>query len=238
MLDALLFFLVALLYSSVGHAGASGYLALMALLGTSAVVMRPTALVLNLFVAAIGTVAFVRAGHFRWSLTWPFLVTAVPMAYLGGRLALPVESYRTVVGVVLLLSAARLLVELRATDRALRAPPIGAAAAVGAGLGFLAGITGVGGGIFLSPLLLLAGWADLRTTAATSVVFILANSAAGLLGQWHAVGNLPAEALPWGAAVVCGGLVGSWLGARRLPAPAIRATLAAVLVTAGIKLIA
>lgn len=236
MLSSALFFLAALLYSSVGHAGASGYLAVMAFLGTAPGVMRPTALILNLLVATIGTRAFLRAGHFRWSLAWPFVVTAVPMAYLGGRLSLPVDTYRTVVGVVLLLSAVRLMWQVKAPDTATREPPRLVALLVGASLGFLAGLTGVGGGIFLSPLLLLAGWATLRTTAATSVVFILANSAAGLLGQLHTIEAVPKQVLPWGVAVIAGGLLGSWLGARRLPSPAIRVVLAVVLLVAGGKL--
>lgn len=233
----LLFFAAALLYSSVGHAGASGYLAVMAFLGLAPASMRPTALVLNLLVATLGARAFIAAGHFRWSLTWPFLVTSVPMAYLGGRLSLPVEAYRTLVGVVLLLSAVRLVVQLRTLDVAGRTPPRWLAWLVGVVLGFLAGLTGVGGGIFLSPLLLLAGWASLRTTAATSVVFILANSAAGLLGQWDALHHIPPETWQWAIAVVLGGLLGSWLGARRLPSPAIRVLLAVVLVVAGVKLL-
>lgn len=236
-MEALLFFLTALLYSSVGHAGASGYLALMAFLGLAPATMRPTALVLNLLVAALGTRAFIAAGHFRWSLTWPFLLTSVPMAYLGGRLSLSPETYRAVVGVVLLLSAVRLMIQLRASDASGKEPARGIAMLAGAGLGFLAGLTGVGGGIFLSPLLLLAGWANLRTTAATSVVFILANSAAGLLGQWSALDQLPPEMWQWALAVIAGGALGSWLGARRLPSPAIRALLAAVLIVAGVKLI-
>lgn len=232
-----LFFVVALLYSSVGHAGASGYLAVMALIGVLPAEMRPAALILNLLVATIGARNFIGAGHFRWSLAWPFLITSVPMAYLGGRLALPVDVYRTVVGVVLLLSALRFVITLRAADAEGRVPPRPIAMAAGAALGLLAGLTGVGGGIFLSPLLLLAGWANLRTTAATSVVFILANSAAGLLGQFATITALP-SGLPWWAlAVVLGGALGSWLGARRLPGPAIRGTLAVVLIIAGIKLL-
>lgn len=232
-----LFFVVALLYSSVGHAGASGYLAVMALIGVLPAEMRPAALILNLLVATIGARNFIGAGHFRWSLAWPFLITSVPMAYLGGRLALPVDVYRTVVGVVLLLSALRFVITLRAADAPGRVPPRPVAMAAGAALGLLAGLTGVGGGIFLSPLLLLAGWANLRTTAATSVVFILANSAAGLLGQFGNITALP-SGLPWWAlAVVSGGALGSWLGARRLPGPAIRGTLAVVLIIAGIKLL-
>ena len=183
MIGAALIFIAALLYSAVGHAGASGYLAVMAFLGTPPAAMRPTALLLNLLVATIGTVQFARAGFFRWSLFWPFALGSIPAAYLGGRLSLPGTAYRVVVGVVLVLSAARFVITLRAPDRVKRQVPVPAALVIGAVLGLLAGLTGVGGGIFLSPVLLLAGWADLRTTAATSVTFILANSAAGLVGQ-------------------------------------------------------
>ncbi len=236
-MSAVLFFVVALLYSSVGHAGASGYLAVMALVSVAPHEMRPAALILNLLVASLAARSFIGAGHFRWSLTWPFLVTSVPLAYLGGTLALPVEVYRSVVGVVLLLSALRLLIRFRSDDRAGTPPRLSVAMVVGAVLGLLAGLTGVGGGIFLSPVLLLSGWADLRTTAATSAVFILANSASGLLGQLPGITTLP-ESLPlWAVAVVAGGGLGSWLGARRLPSPAIKATLGVVLVIAAIKLI-
>jgi uncharacterized membrane protein YfcA len=233
----LLIFLAALLYSSVGHAGASGYLAVMALLGTAPAEMRPAALVLNLVVATIGSRAFIRAGHFQWSLLWPFVVTSVPMAYLGGRLTLPVATYRVVVGGVLLLSALRFVITLRAPDEVRGDPPRLAALAAGAALGLLAGLTGVGGGIFLSPLLLLLGWATLRTTAATSAVFILANSTAGLLGQLGTITAFPDGILAWMGAAVLGGSLGSWLGARRLPGPAIRALLALVLLLAGVKLV-
>jgi uncharacterized membrane protein YfcA len=233
-----LFFLAALLYSSVGHAGASGYLAVMALIGTVPAEMRPAALSLNLVVASIGTTNFVRAGHFRWSLAWPFLITSVPMAWLGGRLALPVDLYRSIVGVVLLLSAVRFLVTLREPDRAAARPPKRVVAVViGALLGLLAGLTGVGGGIFLSPVILFMGWANLRTTAATAVVFILANSAAGLLGQLATLETLPPDLGWWLLAVVAGGTLGSWLGARRLPSPTLRMLLAAVLLVAGVKLL-
>ncbi len=230
-------FVAALLYSSVGHAGASGYLAVMALIGVVPAEMRPAALMMNLVVASLGTTNFVRAGHFRWRLFWPFALASVPMAYLGGRLALPVAAYRIVVGVVLVLSAIRFMVTLRAPDAAGGAPPRGIALLAGAVLGFLAGLTGVGGGIFLSPLLLLLGWANLRTTAATSVVFILVNSAAGLAGQAATIGSLPGELPWWIVAVIVGGAAGSWLGARRLPSPMLRAVLAVVLLAAGAKLV-
>jgi uncharacterized membrane protein YfcA len=237
MLGASLIFLAALLYSAVGHAGASGYLAAMAFLGTPPAVMRPTALLLNLLVATIGTVQFARAGHFRWPLFWPFAVSSIPAAYLGGRLSLPGTTYRVVVGVVLLLSAVRFFITLRAPDQSKGAPPLGVALVIGAALGLLAGLTGVGGGIFLSPLLLFAGWASLRTTAATSVTFILVNSAAGLLGQHATLSAIRDVAPAWAAAAVLGGLLGSWFGSRRLPNTGLRAVLGVVLLAAGVKLI-
>ena len=200
MIGAALIFIAALLYSAVGHAGASGYLAVMAFLGTPPATMRPTALLLNLLVATIGTVQFARAGFFRWSLFWPFALSSIPAAYLGGRLSLPGTAYRVVVGVVLALSAARFVITLRTPDRVTRHVSVPAALVIGAALGLLAGLTGVGGGIFLSPVLLLAGWADLRTTAATSVTFILANSAAGLLGQHTQLATIEAVAPAWAAA--------------------------------------
>lgn len=237
VIGASLIFVAALLYSAVGHAGASGYLAVMAFLGTAPTVMRPTALLLNLLVATIGTVQFARAGFFRWSLFWPFALGSIPAAYLGGRLSLPDTTYRIVVGVVLVLSAARFIVTLHAPDHVKRTVPVALALLIGTALGLLAGLTGVGGGIFLSPVLLLSGWANLRTTAATSVAFILANSAAGLLGQHAALAAIRDIAPAWAAAAVAGGMLGSWLGSRRLPNTGLRAALAVVLLVAGVKLI-
>ncbi|MES2304532.1 MAG: sulfite exporter TauE/SafE family protein [Gemmatimonadota bacterium] len=236
-IGAALIFIAALLYSAVGHAGASGYLAVMAFLGTAPSSMRPAALVLNLLVAAIGTVQFARAGYFRWSLFWPFALGSVPAAYLGGRLALPGNWYRVIVGVVLLLSALRFVITLRADDTVRREAPRPLAFVAGCFLGLLSGLTGVGGGIFLSPLLLMAGWADLRTTAATSAAFILVNSAAGLLGQGAHLDALPTPIVLWAIAAVLGGIIGSQLGSRRLGGAALRGTLATVLVVAGVKLI-
>ena len=237
MIAALLLALAALAYSAVGHAGASGYLAVMALLGTPAATMRPTALLLNLVVATIGTVQFTRAGYFRWSLFWPFAITSIPAAWLGGRLTLPESVYGLIVGGVLLLSALRLVLTRAASTQAITPPRTWVAMLAGAGLGLLSGLTWVGGGIFLSPLLLLCGWADLRTTAATSVAFIFVNSAAGLLGRMP-LGDVFPPALPlWILAVVVGGGVGATLGSRKLPVPILRMVLALVLVVAGGKML-
>lgn len=237
MTAVVLLALAALAYSAVGHAGASGYLAVMALLGTAPATMRPTALLLNLVVATIGTIQFARAGHFRWSLFWPFALTSVPAAFLGGRLVLPESAYGVLVGGVLLFSALRLVLARTPTAQTSRPPALGVALVAGAALGFLSGLTGVGGGIFLSPLLLLAGWADLRTTAATSVTFILVNSVAGLLGQLPIGDVWPPDLGYWVGAVVLGGGVGATLGSRRLPLAVLRWALAAVLLFAGGKML-
>lgn len=239
-LTAAALFAVAVLYSAVGHAGASGYLAVLAFAGLPPEAMKPTALVLNLVVATVGTIQFARAGHFAWRTFWPFALGSIPAAYLGGMLKLPVTSYRAVVGVVLLLSAIRLLWTARSPNDAradLGSPPLWGALPIGAGLGFLSGLTGVGGGIFLSPALLLLGWAGAKRTAAVSVAFILVNSAAGLLGHLASVERIPAEVTLWAPIVLVGGLLGSSLGSRVLPGPTIRRGLAVVLVLAGVKLL-
>jgi uncharacterized membrane protein YfcA len=229
------FLVAAVLYSSVGHAGASGYLGVMAFLNVPAATMRPTALVLNLIVASIATIRFARAGFFSWPLFWPFAVGSIPFAYLGGAVTLPGHWYRTLVGVVLWAAAVRLWLNLRLRQR--HAPPRIAAVLCGAGIGLLAGLTGTGGGIFLSPLLLFMGWAETKETGGVSAAFILANSAAGLAGNPASLNHLPEELPLWAGAVVIGGLIGSELGSRRIDTPTFRRLLGAVLLVAGTKLV-
>ncbi|MEX0625865.1 MAG: sulfite exporter TauE/SafE family protein [Chloroflexota bacterium] len=235
---AVLFLVAALLYGSVGHAGASAYLASMALVGVAPEVMKPTALVLNILVASIVTLRFARAGYVRPLALIPFVAGSIPAAFIGGGLTLPTTIYRPLVGAVLLVAAARFgwTASHAGADFPPRAPWPGAVA-TGSGIGLLAGLTGTGGGIFLTPLLLAAGWAGTRFAAGTSAAFILANSISGLAGNLASVGSLP-PALPlWLGAVAIGGAVGSQLGSRRMPAPWIRRALAAVLLVAGLKLI-
>ena len=220
----------------MGHAGASGYLAAMALFGVAPDVMKPTALTLNLLVASIASFKFYRAGHFSWPTFWPFAVTSVPLAFVGGSIALPVTVYRPLLGAVLLYSAARFTFGFRGADQP-RPIPLWPALLLGALIGLLSGLTGVGGGIFLSPVLLLLRWAPIRTTAAVSATFILANSAAGLAGHLSSVGHLHPMVPVWAAVAGVGGWIGSELGSRRLPPAALRVLLAAVLVIAGVKLI-
>ncbi len=235
---AVLIFAAATLYSCVGHAGASAYLAVMALAGVDPQIMKPTALSLNVLVALIASVRFHRAGCFSWPLFWPFAVGSVPAAMVGGFVTLPSGLYRRVVGIVLLYAAYRLFWGRFPTGAAtMRTPPRTLALAMGAGIGLLSGLTGVGGGIFLSPVLLLAGWADPRTTAGVSAVFILVNSLAGLVGNLAVIPRLPASIAPWAVAAVAGGVLGSQIGSRWLGAQRLRRVLALVLVVASYKLI-
>lgn len=238
LLPSLLIFAAALLYSSVGHGGASAYLAVMALYGTAPEAMKPAALSLNVLVASIGTVRFYRAGCLRWGVFLPLAAGSIPFAFLGGLVALPGTVYRSIVGAVLLFAAARLLWTARgpAAEVAGRIPK-GPAVLCGAGIGFLSGATGVGGGIFLSPLLLFLGWADMRTTAGVSAAFILVNSIAGLSGHMMSVGDLPGGLAWWALAAVSGGWIGSHFGSRRLRETTLRRLLGAVLLVAGAKLI-
>jgi len=241
LLLGVLFFAAAILYSSVGHGGGSGYLAAMALLGVPPAMMRPTALMMNIGVASISLYKFSRVAGFRWRLFLPFAVTSVPMAYVGGRIQLPVSWFGVLVGVVLLFSAVRLFMDtLQRGDQArpLRGPPpIWLALLAGAGIGLLSGLTGVGGGIFLSPLIVLMGWGTVRDSAAPTAAFILLNSISGLVGLLTHHPALP-EALPyWVGAVIAGGLIGASVGARRLGNHGLRRALAAVLVIAGAKMV-
>jgi uncharacterized membrane protein YfcA len=228
--------LIAFLYSSVGHAGASGYIATMTLFGVAPTTIRPTALVLNILVASIGTFQFWQAGHFSWKLFWPFALLSIPGAYFGGYLQPSASVLRILIGIVLLFSAARLV--FRRSDPPHTFPPSRPmAVGVGAGLGFLAGLTGTGGGIFLTPLLLFCRWAHIRQAAAVSALFIWVNSIAGLVGYFTKVHSLPSLGFVLAAAAIIGGIIGSHLGSRRLAVRVISLFLATVLVVAGIKLI-
>ena len=228
--------LVAFLYSSVGHAGASGYIAAMTLLNFTATTIKPTALVLNILVAAVGTFHFVRAGHFSWRLFWPFAVLSVPAAFLGGYIKLPTDAFKVLVGIVLLISAVRLVVR-QGDPTQTREPRRPLAIVSGAIVGLLAGLTGTGGGIFLTPLMLFAGWARTKQAAATSVLLILLNSAAGVFGYVASGRNVPHVAWVLAVAAVAGGTLGSYLGSNKFPVRTIQLMLAAVLVIAGTKLV-
>ena len=233
---ATLVLVAAVLYSSVGHAGASAYLAAMGLFGVAPAAMRPAALVMNIVVATAGTWRFASAGVVPWGLLGPLCAASVPAAYVGGAIKLPTRVYAPLLALTLLFAAWRLWAQLeRANLRP--SPPARVLLGIGGGFGLLAGLTGIGGGIFLSPTLILAGWEAPRRTAGASVTFILVNSIAGLLGHLSTAGEVPRGTALLAAVALAGGLYGSWLGARRLPPLAIRRVLAVVLAIAGAKLL-
>jgi uncharacterized membrane protein YfcA len=230
----------AFLYASVGHGGASAYIAAMALAGVAPAEMRPVALQLNVLVSALATIKFYRAGHFQWSLFWPFAVISMPAAYLGGSISLPGAAYKVLVGLVLLYAGWQLWWSARAGEemRATRRLPLPLAMTIGAVLGVLSGLTGVGGGIFLSPLLLLLGWAGTKQTSAVAAPFILVNSLAALAAGLVRNPVPPPDYAWWlMAAVVAGGWFGAEYGSRRFANPLIRKLLALVLAVAGGKMV-
>jgi len=237
--------LVAFLYASVGHAGASGYLAVLALAGFSGSVIKPIALILNVAVASIGSWQFIRAGYLRWRTFWPLVVLSVPAAYLGGSLMLPTLWFNRLVGLVLVVSSIRLLRDPH-DAQSLREPNISVLLLTGGGLGLLAGLTGTGGGVFLTPLLLFRRWCTTKQAAACSVMFILLNSLAGLAGYVIARGGLLAGTFaPLGPmmalsvpVVFAAGALGARFGSHHWPGALIRRLLAIVLLLAATKLLA
>lgn len=231
--------LASFVYASVGHGGASAYIAAMALAGLAPAEMRPIALTLNVLVSSLATWKFWRAGHFRWRLFWPFAAVSIPFAYLGGAITLPGQIYKVVVGVVLVYAGWQLWRSFRAGDemRAVREPAIPLAMAIGAAMGLLAGLTGVGGGIFLSPLVLMLGWAGTKQTSAVAAPFILVNSLAGLAAGFVAgTAALPQATWVLAAVVAVGGWLGAEYGSRRFANPIVRRVLAVVLLVAGAKM--
>src|ERR1700694_2455915 len=238
LIIAILFFVGAALYASVGHGGASSYLAVMGLFSLAPSVMKPTALALNILVAAVATFKFYRAGLFSWRLFWPFAAASIPAAFLGGAVTLPARTYKILVGAVLLYAAVWMFGSaLRPLAKKTDPPPLWAGLVGGLAIGFLSVLTGVGGGIFLSPLLLYMGWAETRATSGIAAPFILVNSIAGLLGHLSSVSQLPPNIPLWGAAAVLGGWIGASYGSRRAPAPVLRQLLSLVLIVGGGTLI-
>jgi uncharacterized membrane protein YfcA len=232
--------LVAFLYACVGHGGASGYIAVLALAGLPAEQIKPLALVLNLVVSAQGSLQFWRAGHLRLARFWPVLLAGLPAAFVGGWLDLPAVWFQRLVALVLLASAARFVLQPRDPET-LSEPRLWHLLLTGVVLGLLAGLTGTGGGVFLTPLLLLQGWATTRQAAAVSALFIVGNSFSGLLGLLWARQSLDVGAGPTNAwllvVVLLAGALGSRLGSHHWPVAWMRRLLALVLVLAAFKLL-
>lgn len=230
-------FLISLLYSSVGHGGASGYLALLSFFAVGQEAMAATALCLNLLVAGLAFFNFAKARHFSWSLTWPFLAASIPCAFLGGYMRVSSHFYHSLLAAVLLFACIRMAMPLRGAENHRDLPSLLISLPVGGAIGLLSGIVGVGGGIFLSPILILCRWADTKSTAAASAFFILINSLAGLAGRYFRGG---VELMPYAAVLVfaafTGGILGSQLGAGCLSPKTLRRTLVFVLLSACFKL--
>jgi hypothetical protein len=229
--------LIAAAYAAVGQAGATGYIAALGLTGFAPDVIRPAALALNTLVAAIGTVRFARAGHVTWRGTYPFIILGLPCSVLGGATHLPASIYRPVIGFLLILAAWQMVKSARSATKidelAPAHPPLLSSIIAGAVIGFVAGVTGIGGGIFIAPLVLTFHWLNTRHAAGLSALFNLFNSAAALAGLWSTSLMLPPELPSWLAAVAVGGILGSWLSVTHLPPTALRYILAALLLVGG-----
>jgi uncharacterized membrane protein YfcA len=229
--------LVSILYSCAGQAGASGYIAVMALFGFPSATIKPTALVLNVFVSAIVSLRFFRAGHFSWRLLFPFAISSLPAAMLGGFISLPANIFNRLLGSLLLVAALPLVLG-RVPEQDADSPPRWPVALLaGAAVGLLSGLTGVGGGILFTPLLIYCRWAPPRTAAAISAVFIFINSVSALIGHLGAARSLPPNLPLFTFAALFGGAIGSQLGSVHLSPVAIHRILGAILIVAGWKFV-
>ncbi len=229
-------FSIAFLYSSVGHGGASGYLAIMALFGIETLYMKSSALTLNLFVSGISLYNFYKAGFFKWNIITPFILTSVPMAFIGARIHVEPKTYKIILGVFLLLATTRMLFVNPLFFKQKKTVPLIPAMAIGSLLGFFSGIIGIGGGIILSPIIIVLHWADMKEAAAASALFILVNSAVGLLGVYFSQATLIPEILLWVLLAIVGGSLGGHLGSRKFSHNTLRYILSAILILASIKL--
>ena len=229
-------FVVAMMYASVGHGGASGYLAVMALFSLAPEALKPTALLLNIVVAGVGAYLYLSAKQFSWQVFWPFVVTSIPASFMGGYFSLPPELYRPALGLVLFFAAWRLFVRKDTSDAEPQSPAIPLAMLVGAMLGFVSGLIGVGGGIFLSPLMILLSWARVREVSGIAALFILVNSVSGLLGHMSSLQHVPEYAPLLAGVALLGGLIGALCGSRHLPVKAILKAMSIMLFMAAGKM--
>ena len=231
-----LLLVIAFLYASVGHGGASGYLALMSLFAFPVSFMKPTALVLNIVVSAISFYFYYREKKFDWKLFYPFAITSIPFSFLGGMITIETHSYKIILGTVLIVAVARLLGFFGKGNPSLKSVYLPLALVIGAGIGFLSGLLGIGGGIILSPVLLLLGWATIKQTAAVSALFIFVNSIAGFFGFAAKGGTLPVSSISLLAVVILGGILGGYYGSKKMNSITLRNVLAVVLGIAIFKL--
>jgi uncharacterized membrane protein YfcA len=237
LLFKLLIFIVAFLYAMVGHGGASGYLALMAIFNMTPALMKPTALLLNLFVSLTAFIQFYRNGHFKWKIFLPFALASIPLSFLGGMITLDGNIYKKILGIFLIFPVLRFLIYPNYSDEELKENNIFGSIAIGGSIGFVSGLIGIGGGIILSPILLLLRWTNQKQTAAISAMFIFVNSLSGLIGQITKGISLNVSMFEFVGIAFVGGLLGSWLGAFKFNQQFLKYTLAIVLAFASYKLL-
>jgi len=225
------------MYASVGHGGASGYLALMVLFGLSPMLMKPSALMLNIIVSAISFTMYYRSGHFKWRILIPFILLSIPLSFLGARITIEAHTYKLILGVCLLIATIRILgVFGSASFKDTREVKFIPAMIIGGVLGFVSGMIGIGGGILLSPVLLLLKWSDMKQTAAVSAAFIFVNSVSGIIGAASSHQAFAPEIYSWVAAAVLGGSIGAFFGSTKFNYSVLKYILSAVLLFASTKL--
>jgi uncharacterized membrane protein YfcA len=229
-------FVIAFLYSSVGHGGGTGYLALLALFGVAPIFMKSTALTLNVFVSAIAFFSYYKAGYFKWKLIFPFLISSIPSAYLGALTQVNPSTYKIILGVFLLIAVARMLLVPKAISENSEKMPFLLALIIGSVLGFFSGMIGIGGGIILSPVLILMHWANVKESAAASALFIFLNSLSGLFALVKGGFTFEPRIVVWIIVGVVGGITGSYMGSFKIKSEKLKYVLASVLLLASIKL--
>lgn len=232
-----LLFLVAFLYASIGHGGASGYLALMALFSFTPEVMKPSALLLNLFVSAVAFIQYYRGGHFSWKIFIPFAIASIPFAFWGGSIKIDPFLYKRILGVLLLFPALRFILFKNNVEFEIKKSDTGTSLVIGGGIGFLSGLIGIGGGVILSPVLLLLKWCDMKKTAGISALFIFVNSLSGMAGQLAKGIHFSSNIIILVGVAFVGGVLGSYLGARKFNTAVLKYLLSATLLLASYKLL-
>lgn len=232
-----LLFIVAFLYSSVGHGGASGYLALMALFGMAPAIMKSSALIMNICVSLVSFIHYYRSGHFKWKLFLPFAIASVPASFLGAMITVDADIYKKILGGLLIFPVLRLLGVFGKESEEKRSVNHLIAIFLGISIGFLSGMIGIGGGIILSPVILLFHWANMKETAAISALFIFVNSVSALGGLFVKGISIDTSVYLWIGITLAGGFVGAWFGSKKMKNPVLKKILAAVLLLASIKLL-
>ncbi len=234
----LLIAIVAFLYASVGHGGASGYLALMVLFEISPLIMKPSALLLNIFVSAIAFFQYYRQGFFKWKLLFPFIITSIPLSFIGAKIQIDAHTYKVILATCLFAAILRLIGVFGKTDiENSKAMNFSLALIIGGIIGFISGMIGIGGGILLSPVLLLLHWAKMKESAAVSALFIFLNSAAGIAGAFSSLQNISSQIYIWALAGILGGTLGAYYGSARFNNVVLKYILSVVLIFACIKLV-